>query len=151
MKIYLGESPNFMGYMLIGDLGQEYATNIYSKNKDLTINIPEKSLEMCIFYIYSAKPIYTQNSPDIFIYHINSIGKDITTISEIKELENKISTNKFFEKYKHEKQQNFNIINKENYQDIDLQRLMKLNSHLDIKERDLCILNNKILNHIKDR
>ena len=151
MKIYLGESPNFMGYMLIGDLGQEYATNIYPKNKDLMINIPEKSLEMCIFYIYSVKPIYTQNSPDIFIYHIDNIGKDITTISEIKELENKISTNKFFQKYKHEKQQNFNVITKENYQDIDLQRLIELNSHLDVKERNLCILNNKILNHIKDR
>ena len=140
MKIYLGESKNFMGYMLIGDLGQEYITNIYPKNKELIINIYEKCLEMALFYVYKNNLIYSKESPKIYLYNAE---KSINQI-DILNFKDYILKNSFFKKYKKDTSQALIVKDIKDYQEHDLERIKYISTQLDIKERDMLLLANKL-------
>lgn len=139
MKIYLVESKNFMAYSLVGDLGQEYNYKIYPKRKD--INSLEKSLEMALFYVYANKPIYTKKSPKIYLHNNN---KEITQV-DILQFKDTITKNLFFKKYMRDTSQSLLVQDKKVYEDEDNERIQELNSQLNIKERDLFMLNQKLL------
>ena len=133
MKIYLAESKSFMAYSLVGDLGQEYNSKVYLKCKDT--NSLEKSLEMALFYVYANKPIYTKKSPKIYLHNNN---KEITQVDII-------TKNLFFKKYTRDTSQSLLIQDKKVYEDEDNERIQELSSQLNIKERDLFMLNQKLL------
>lgn len=139
MKIYLAESKNFMAYSLIGDLGQEYNSKVYPKSKN--INAFEKSLEMALFYVYANKPIYTKKSPKIYLHNNH---KEITQV-DILQFKDTITKNLFFKKYMRDTSQSLLIQDKNVYEDKDNERIQELSSQLNIKERDLFILNKKLL------
>lgn len=139
MKIYLAESKNFMAYSLVGDLGQEYNSKVYPKSKDT--NSLEKSLEMALFYVYANKPIYTKKSPKIYLHNNN---KEITQV-DILQFKDTITKNLFFKKYTRDTSQSLLIQDKKVYKDEDNERIQELNSQLNIKERDLFMLNQKLL------
>ena len=139
MKIYLAESKNFMAYSLVGDLGQEYNSKVYPKSKDT--NSLEKSLEMALFYVYANKPIYTKKSPKIYLYNNN---KEITQV-DILQFKDTITKNLFFKKYTRDTSQSLLIQDKKVYENEDNERIQELNSQLNIKERDLFMLNKKLL------
>lgn len=144
MKIYLVESKNFMGYSLFGDLGQEYNTKVYPKAKN--INVPEKCLEMSLFYIYANKPIYTKESPKIYLYNSDKDIKqiDILTFKDI------ILKNSFFNKYKRDTSQSLLVQDKNKYTDEDNEQLKYLYTQLEIKEREIFIRNLTLFNKKKD-
>ena len=139
MKIYLAESKNFMAYSLVGDLGQEYNSKVYPKSKD--INSLEKSLEMALFYVYANKPIYTKKSPKIYLHNNN---KEITQV-DILQFKDTITKNLFFKKYTRDTSQSLLVQDKKVYEDEDNERIQELSSQLNIKERDLFMLNQKLL------
>ena len=140
MKIYLAESKNFMAYSLVGDLGQEYNSKVYPKSKDT--NSLEKSLEMALFYVYANKPIYTKRSPKIYLHNND---KEITQV-DILQFKDIITKNLFFKKYMRDTSQSLLIQDKKVYEDEDNERIQELSSQLSIKERDLFMLNLKLLN-----
>lgn len=140
MRIYLAESKNFMAYSLVGDLGQEYNSKVYQKSK--YINSLEKSLEMALFYVYANKPIYTKKSPKIYLHNND---KEITQV-DILLFKDVITKNLFFKKYMRDTSQSLLVQDKKAYKDEDNERIRELNLRLNIKERDLFILNKKLLN-----
>jgi len=139
MKIYLAESKSFMAYSLVGDLGQEYNSKVYPKCKDT--NSLEKSLEMALFYVYANKPIYTKKSPKIYLHNNN---KEITQV-DILQFKDTITKNLFFKKYTRDTSQSLLVQDKKVYEDEDNERIQELSSQLNIKERDLFMLNRKLL------
>jgi len=142
LKIYLGESLNFMGYTLIGDLGQEYATHIYPKSKNIE-NVQQKCLEMCLCWIQANRPIYTKQSPEIYIVKENLKSQDIIELNHV------VYKSLFFHKYKNDTGNSIIFKKLKEYSEKDTEFLKVLHSALAIKERDLSIFNNKILSIVK--
>lgn len=136
MEIYLAETQNFMGYTLLGDLGQEYVTNVYPKNNKLDFNAHEKCLEMALFYVLANKPIYTKESPKIFLDK-----KDINQ-AYILSFKDNILKNPFFNKYNRDTSQSLLISDLKSYDENNKIRLYDLNSQLGIRERNLILKNN---------
>ena len=140
MKIYLCESNNFMGYRLIGDLGQEYETIIYPKSKNEEINIYEKCLEMCIFHVYSKNFKYTKESPKIYM---TSLNKDINQI-DILNFKDIVTRNSLFKKYTRDTSQSILIQDIKQYNEIDIKQLTNLIEVFQNKENSLALINKKL-------
>ena len=143
MKIYLCESNNFMGYTLIGDLGQEYKTNIYPKTKNDDINTYEKCLEMCIFHVYSKDFKYTKESPRVYMVSLN---KDINQI-DILNFKDMITHNSLFKKYTRDTSQSILVQNTKQYSDNDINQLTELSKIFENKENCLMLMNKKLLDN----
>lgn len=140
MKIYLCESNNFMGYSLIGDLGQEYETIIYPKSKNEEINVYEKCLEMCIFHVYSKDFKYTKESPKIYM---TSLNKDINQI-DILNFKDIITHNSLFKKYTKDTSQSILIQDIKQYNKVDIKQLTNLIEVFQNKENSLALVNKKL-------
>ena len=142
MKIYLCESNNFMGYRLLGDLGQEYETITYPKSKNEEMNIYEKCLEMCIFHIYSKDFKYTKESPKVYMVSLN---KDINQI-DILNFKDIITHNYLLKKYTRDTSQSILIQDIKQYSDDDIKQLTELLKTFENKENCLILMNKKLLN-----
>lgn len=146
MKIYLAESENFMAYSLYGDLGQEYASNVYPKEKGEDFNAHEKCLERCIFYIYANRPIHTKRSPEIYLLK----NRDVNQIDILK-FKDLVTKNQLFKKYIRDNAQSLLIKDLKDYGADDVMHLHSLHSKLEIQEKDLCIKNNQIMQVISSK
>lgn len=145
MKIYISESQNFMGYTLLGDHNKEYNTKVVSKEDDWQ----EKCIQMALFYKLANKPIYTRIKPSIYMHlGVNGFHNELTLLDyyNIKDLATK---NLFFKKYSKLTGQILDFIPFKEYTERDNEILANLYSQLNIKERDLIILSNKIIPAIK--
>lgn len=145
MKIYLCESNNFMGYTLIGDLGQEYKTNVYPKTKNDDINTYEKCLEMCIFHVYSKNFKYIKESPKIYL---TSLNKDINQI-DILNFKDIITNNSLLKKYTRDTSQSILIQSIKQYSKEDTERLIELVKIFQNKENILALINKKLFDKQK--
>ena len=145
MKIYLCESDNFMGYTLVGDLGQEYETNVYPKSNNEDINIYEKSLEMCIFHLYSNNFKYTKESPKIYL---TSLNKTINQI-DILNFKDIIVNNSLLKKYTRDTSQSMLVQNIKQYNKEDIERLTDLMKVFQNKENTLILINKKLFDKQK--